>query len=99
MKHLLGLRRHGGLAALLCMGVSLHGPDVASVDFLEGEPEAMFELARHALYLAGAARYVGAMVPCQGETVAPALSVLREVGFAAWNEWQADVFVYERSLA
>lgn len=98
MAHLLGIQRDGQLAALLCLGKPVHGPHVASISFLEGEPAAMAELARHALHLAAATRYVEAMAPRRGETAAPALDVLRELGFAVWNDGAADVFVYERQL-
>jgi len=96
--HLLGVRRAGQLAALLCLARPVHGPHVASISFLEGEPAAMAELARHALHLAAAARYVEAMIPRQGEIAAPALAVLQALGFAVWNDGREDVFVYERVL-
>lgn len=98
MAHLLGIRRSGQLAALLCMGNPAHGPHVASIAFLEGEPKALVELAQHALHLARTTRYIKALVPRQGETPAPALAVLQELGFVVWNEGREDVFVYERSL-
>jgi len=98
MAHLLGIRRAGQLAALLCLGKSMHGPQVASIGFLEGEPDDMIELARHTLHLAAATRYVEAMAPRQGETAAPALDVLLKLGFVVWNDGREDVFVYERAL-
>ncbi len=98
MAHLLGIRRGGQLAALLCLGKPVHGPQVVSIGFLEGEPDDMIELARHALHLAAAARCVEAMAPRQGEAAAPALAVLQHLGFTVWNDGAADVFVYERQL-
>ncbi len=58
----------------------------------------MVELARHAFHLAGSASHIEAMVPGDAESVAPALAVLRDLGLSVWNDGQADVFVYERSL-
>ncbi len=98
MRHLLGVHRAGQLAALLCIGRPTHGPDTFSIDFLDGEPDAMVELARHAFHLAGSASHIEAMVPGDAESVAPALAVLRDLGLSVWNDGQADVFVYERSL-
>ncbi len=98
MAHLLGIRRDGQLAALLCLGQPAHGPQVVSIGFLEGAPDAMRELARHALHLAAAARYVEALAPRQDETAAPALAVLQQLGFIVWNDGAADVLVYERQL-
>ena len=98
MRHVLGIRRDGRLAAPLCMGKETHGPHAASIDFLEGEPDAMAELARHALHLAAAAHYIEALTPRQGETPGPALAVLQDLGFVAWRDYREDVCVYERVL-
>jgi GNAT superfamily N-acetyltransferase len=98
MERLLGIRdAAGGLAALLCLGDrSPHGATVLSIDFLEGEQEAMAELVRHALTLARGEKYLEAMVPCEDEVALPSLLALTGVGFEVWNEGKADVLVYER---
>jgi GNAT superfamily N-acetyltransferase len=98
MARVFGIRRNGALAALLCMGAATHGPDAASIDFLDGDPALLPRLARHALHLAGSARHVESMMPCWNGVSAPAVAVLRELGFTVWNEGQEDVYIYERSL-
>jgi hypothetical protein len=68
-----------------------------SIDFLEGEGDALAELVRHALTLATGENYLEAMVPCEDGTALPALAALTGAGFQVWNAGQADVFVYERT--
>lgn len=98
MRHLRGVRRAGELVALLCTGGLAHGPGASSIDFLDGEVEAMRVLARHALGPDGGAGPAEAMVPAAGDQAAPALDVLRDLGFNAWNDYREDVFVYERAM-
>jgi len=99
MRYLLGIRRDGELAALLCAGKSAHGPRSFSVDFLDGNPDAMKALARHAVRLAGSEAQLEAMTPRGGDTATPSLVILRDLGMNVWNEGREDVFVYERALA
>jgi hypothetical protein len=97
MDRLLGIRAGGRLAALLCLGDRTpHGPTVMSIDFLEGDADAMAELVRHALTLVRAEKYLEAMVPCEDGQALPSLAALRGAGFEVWNAGEADVFVYER---
>lgn len=97
MAHLLGIREGDRLAALLCLGDRTpHGPTVMSLDFLEGEPDAMAELVRHALTLIRDEKYLEAMVPCEEGGALPSLAALTGVGFEVWNGGEADVFVFER---
>jgi GNAT superfamily N-acetyltransferase len=98
MERLLGIRAASGqLAALLCLGDRTpHGPTVMSLDFLEGAPDAMAELVRHALSLARHEKYLEAMIPCDGDAALPSLAALTGTGFQLWNEGQADVLVFER---
>jgi RimJ/RimL family protein N-acetyltransferase len=86
--------REDGLRALLGLGRPTHGQQVFTLDYLDGEPAAMTTLARHALRLAAGYAHIEAMAPPDH----PALAVLREVGFRAWNDFMADVLVYERDL-
>ncbi len=95
MAHLLGIRRGDHLVALLCAGRPLHGPGQFTMDFLEGETEAMATLVGHALHLAGQHTYIEAMAPSWGGAEAPALAVLRQFGLKSWSDYQPDVFVYE----
>lgn len=99
MAHRLGIRDGRRLAALLCVGDhSPHGPSSFSLDFLDGEPEPLVELARHALSLITAEKYVEAMVPCRGGVALPALALLESLGFEAWNGGREDVLVFERAV-
>lgn len=82
MAQLWGLRRNGQLAALLCPGKPVHGPQVVSVGFLDGVPAAIAELARRALSLTGVVRYIEAVVPRWNDTSGAALAVLQDLGFA-----------------
>ncbi len=97
MERVLGIREGGRLAALLCLGDQTpHGAASRSIDFLEGEPEAVEELARHALTYAREEKYFEAMIPCEEGGAPPSLPALLKVGFEVWNEGKADVIVFER---
>lgn len=98
MERILGIRdAQGELAALLCCGDhSVHGAASFSIDFLEGEPDAMAELLRHALTFVGEERYLEAMISCEDGVALPSLTVLRDAGFGVWNDGKADVLVFER---
>ena len=98
MQHLLGIRRAGRLAALLCAGRPSRGAGEFGIDFLDGDEEACEVLLRHALGLARERRVVQAPVPKFADLVAPALALFRRLGFEAWNGFDEDIFVYERSL-
>jgi len=97
MKHLLGLRRDGQLVALACIGAGEATPAALALNFLDGSPEDMTLLARHVLNLADGAP-VEAMAPADsgGNTL---LEVLSGLGFASWNDFATDVFIYERPIA
>ncbi len=88
--------RSSRLEAVLC---SRWPPGVSKtvINFLDGEPEAMRGLLRHALAL-----YPGAetafMVPAAAGKVAAVDSLLDEHGFALWADGDPDVFLYELSL-
>jgi hypothetical protein len=68
------------------------------VDFLDGEEEDCETLLRHALHLARDRRVLQAPVAKWGDQVAPALPLFRGLGFQAWNGFDEDIFVYERTL-
>ena len=98
MTHLLGLRRDGQLAALACIGAGEAAPTALALNFLDGSPEDMATLARHVLSLAGGAP-VEAMAPAADSGSNALLEVLSGLGFAPWNDFATDVFVYERPVA
>ncbi|MCU0500610.1 MAG: GNAT family N-acetyltransferase [Anaerolineae bacterium] len=98
MTHLLGLRRGGRLAALACIGAGEAAPTALALNFLDGSPDDMAILARHVLSLAGGAP-VEAMAPAAGSNSNALLEVLSGLGFAPWNDFATDVFVYERPIA
>jgi GNAT superfamily N-acetyltransferase len=98
MGRVLGVRRQGALAALLCIGTSIHGGRDFSIDFLDGDPDLLPVLARHAVHLAGSDTYVYSMAPAWNGVSVPALAALRDLRFTVWNEGKEDVYVYERSL-
>jgi GNAT superfamily N-acetyltransferase len=95
MTHLLGIRRCGHLAALACIGAGETSSDAVALNILDGSPEDMAMLARHVLSLAGGAT-VEAMAPASDSASNPTLEVLSSLGFAAWNDFATDAFVYER---
>jgi len=99
MRYVLGLRRAGRLIGLLCCGRLTHGPAEFSVDFLDGEPEAIVALTRHALSLARGVPWFMIPVPKAGPRAAPALEQLLTLGFTTWQAGTADIFVYEQALA
>jgi len=68
------------------------------VDFLDGQEEDCDTLLRHALHLARDRRVLQAPVAKWGDQVAPALPLFRGLGFQAWNGFDEDIFVYERTL-
>ena len=97
MAHRIGIREGGRLAALLCIGDHTpHGPSSFSLDFLEGKPELLDELVRHALTLISGERYIEAMVPCRDGVALPTMAVLQAAGFEPWNGGREDVLVFER---
>ena len=97
MRHLLGIRRGGRLAALACVGTGEASPAALALNFLDGSPEDLTALARHVLDLAGGAT-VEAMAPAGDSRGNPPLEALANLGFSAWNAFAPDVFVYERPV-
>jgi hypothetical protein len=95
MEALIGIRESGRLLGLLCAGQPLRHEGEYTIDFVDGAPEAIEELLVHALYLARDQRVVELMAP-KWEEEAPALPILRKLGFESWNDFEADAFVYER---
>jgi RimJ/RimL family protein N-acetyltransferase len=98
MRHSFGIRESGRLLGLLCVGRSLRHEGEYTIDFIDGEPEAIEELLVHALHLARDYRVVELMAPKSEGKESPALPILHKLGFESWNDFQADVFVYERAL-
>jgi ribosomal protein S18 acetylase RimI-like enzyme len=95
----LGWREDGSLGALLCArwrpGESGH----TVFNFLDGHPEAMRALLRHAVGLY-AGTEVAMMVPVWNGQVAAVEPLLDGFGFTSWSDGtaDADVYVYELAL-
>jgi len=96
MEHVLGIREEGKLTGLLCLAGSLRRDRECSITFVDGRPDAVEDLLRHALHLARDARHVAIMMPRSNAATPEALPILQRIGFTAWNEFDTDVFVYER---
>lgn len=90
----LATRRGGRLGALLLAG---KGHEGTSIDFLEGEPEAMRRLLATFLSILPESEEVGAMIPAGGDP-SQALSLLADAGFETWNGGKPDVFLYALSF-
>ncbi|MBE3087580.1 MAG: hypothetical protein IMZ71_00405, partial [Chloroflexi bacterium] len=90
----LATRRGGRLGALLLAG---KGHEGTSIDFLEGEPEAMRRLLATFLSILAESEEVGAMIPAGGDP-SQALSLLADAGFETWNGGKPDVFLYTLSF-
>jgi len=93
----LGFWAGGGLTAVMCIRQSPDHEGGITINFLDGEPAAMFALLNHALV-----RYEGKtmqiMVPIHQSRYAAVLPLLRQAEFKSWSELRADVFVYEMLL-
>ncbi len=97
MEHLLGIQESDRLIGLLCVGESLRQEQEFTIDFVDGRVGTVEELLRHAIHLAAEYRVVEMMVPKDEAAQAPAIPILERMGFAAWNEFIPDVFLYERT--
>ncbi len=94
----IGLRRHGRVVAALCASPGAGASDAAFLSFLDGTPEDLATLFRHAHAALGSAKWE-AMIPKAGDRGAAALLALREVGLRSWSEYNEDVFAYELDRA
>jgi ribosomal protein S18 acetylase RimI-like enzyme len=90
----IGIRRDGEVVSALCASPGSTPSDAAFLSFLDGEPDDLLTLLRHAQADLGAAKWE-AMVPKDGDRGARALAVLRDSGLRSWTEFSADVFSYE----
>jgi len=97
MQSMLGMREEGRLVGLLCVGECLRHERECTIDFIDGQPDAVEELLRHSIHLAAEHRTVEMMIPKNEAAQAPVFPILERMGFAAWNKFAADVFVYERA--
>jgi len=98
MEHMLGIKEEGKLTGLLCLAGSLRRDEECTIAFIDGQSDAVEDLLRHTLHLASAAHHVTIMVPRSNEATPEALPILQQIGFTAWNEFDPDVFVYEREI-
>lgn len=90
----IGLRRDGEVVSALCASPGSTPSDAAFLSFLDGEPDDLLALLRHAQADLGAAKWE-AMVPKDGDRGARALAVLRDSGLRSWTGFSEDVFSYE----
>ncbi|MBU0490570.1 MAG: GNAT family N-acetyltransferase [Chloroflexi bacterium] len=97
-QHLVGIREGDRLVALLCARDQDRAPGDLTINYVDGPAQHVETLIRHALYLALDRRVVDTMVPRWGDETGPALAVFQRLGFTAWYEFQADVFVYEQEI-
>ena len=68
-----------------------------TLNFLDGDPDAMCALLNQALYDYDG-KTIEVMVPVQHGRHAAVFELLKEAGFTSWSEFKADVFVYEMVL-
>ncbi len=94
--HLLGVRDGRCLVGLLAGGYSRQGA-LYPIHFLEGEPEAVEILLRHALHLGTGCRYIDLMAPGGLDSGLPILPVAAALGLKTWIDTTPDVLVFERA--
>lgn len=97
MQAIFGIKEEDRLIGLLCLGGSIHQDGECTIDFIDGRPDAIEDLLRHALYLARDAHHIAMMVPKSEAAQAPTLPILQQMGFIAWKDFEPDVFLYERT--
>lgn len=97
MRWILGIRRGSQVIAMLCSGHPRRHQQECTIDFVDGEPEAVEILLRHALALARRSRTVEVMMPYTAPQPLAALSILTRFGFELEHRGEADVFVYEKT--
>lgn len=97
LKCRLGFQQGNELSAVLCIRQSSDHDGGITINFLDGEPDAMHALLNHALRLYSG-KTLETMVPIHLGKHAALLSVLRQAEFASWSQFRADVFVYELLL-
>jgi RimJ/RimL family protein N-acetyltransferase len=93
----IGAETPGRLSSILCAHEGSGSGNCVSLSVLDGDPEGMRALLDYALVLYEG-RSIECMLPIQDGREADALSVLQNAGFRSWNEYRADVYVYERWL-
>jgi len=97
MRWILGVLRGSQVIGVLCAGHLLRHRQEFTIDFVDGEPEAVEVLLRHALALAQSARSVEMMLPYAGTQPVVALPLITQLGFEMWQSGEPDVFVYEKT--
>lgn len=93
----LGWHEDGDLKALLCARWHPGESDHTVFNFLDGDPEAMRALLRHAVGLY-AGTEIAVMVPVAAGETAAVGPLLDGFGFTSWSDGTADVYVYELPL-
>lgn len=94
----IGLRREGRIVAALCASPGSGASDASFLSFLDGDPDDIEVLLRHAQTAMAPAKWE-AMMPKVGDRCAAALAVLKQAGLRSWSEYDEDVFAYELDRA
>lgn len=97
MRWILGLWRGSQVIAMLCSGHPRRHQHEFTIDFVDGEPEAVEILLHHALALACKSRTVEIMLPYAAPQPSVALPILTRFGFELEHGGEADAFVYEKT--
>jgi ribosomal protein S18 acetylase RimI-like enzyme len=97
LAYCLGYWQSNALKAVVCVRQEPAGVGPCTLNFLDGEPEAMTALLSHTLR-AYAGRALEVMLPTHQGKHAAALRLLQDMGFESWSGFKADVFVYEMIL-
>ncbi len=95
LTHSIGVETSGRLSSVLCIHEGTVSGNWVSISILDGDAEGMRALLDHALVLCKG-KVIECMLPIQEGRAADALSVLQDAGFCSWNQYRADVYVYER---
>ena len=97
LNYVIGMWEKDVLSAALCIRQKPDHIGQITINFLDGEPEAMRCLLSRAIK-----HYDGKgfemMVPIHQGQHAPAMKVLREFAFTSWSDFKPDVFAYEMVL-
>lgn len=93
---LLGIEEKGKLLGLICLKREANPKNGIFIDFADGRKDVLEDLLRHALYLGQRSDTTETMIPKDEALEAPALDILRQIGFQTEHGFAPDVFVYER---
>lgn len=99
IKVALGIKREGELSSLLLSSEFSQPYGNFSLDFLEGKKEEMPFLLSFLKERIKGRKSIEGFIPKAGERETPTISLLKELNFITWNNFQEDVFVLEKELS